>query len=105
MVANKEIDFALDSFGVTHERLTVGDYLLFANGGFGRMYIKNPKDSYDWTVYTKSFTVNAWLFFFLFCIGLPFLLWILMFDCKFQEKTCIRKIFAWDKIKAFPSYS
>ena len=83
MVANKEVDFALDSFGVTPERLSIGDYILFSNGGMGRMYIKNPKDGFDWTVYTKSFTVDAWIYFFLFCFSLPFLLWILMFDCKY----------------------
>ena len=85
MVANKEVDFAVDSFGVTPERLTVGDYLLFANGGMGRMYIKNPKDGYDWTVYTKSFTVDAWIAFFLFCFVLPLLLWLPMFDCTYNN--------------------
>ena len=88
MVANNEVDFAIDSFGVTDERLTVGDYLIFSNGGYERLYIKNPKDGFDWTVYTKSFTVEAWIYFFLFCFGLPFLLWIPMFDCKYSIRIC-----------------
>ena len=81
MVVNGDVDFALDSFGMTNERLVVGDYLIFSNGGFGRIYIRNPKDGFDWKVYTKSFTFDAWIGFYLFCLGLPFFLWILMFDC------------------------
>ena len=88
MVVNGEVDFALDSFGMTNERLVVADYVIFDVGGKGRMYIRNPKDGFDWTVYTKSFTRDAWIGFYVFCFSLPFLLWIVMFDCKF----CVREI-------------
>lgn len=37
MVVNGEVDFALDSFGMTNERLVVADYVIFDVGGKGRM--------------------------------------------------------------------
>ena len=83
MVVNGDVKFALDSFGMTNERLAVADYVIFGVGGKGRMYIRNPKDGYDWYAYTKSFTMDAWIGFYLFIFCLPFILWIIMFDCKF----------------------
>ena len=85
MTVSGEVDFSLDSFGVSNERMEVADYLLFLKGGAGRLYTRNPADGYDWGVYTFPFTLWAWIGFDLFCFFMPFLLMCLMFDCAYIE--------------------
>ena len=78
MVLNGEVDFAIDSFGITKERMEVVDYLIFAKGGMGRIYIRNPKDGRDWKVYIKPLRQEAWIGILLFCIITPILMMIVL---------------------------
>ena len=78
MVLNGTVDFALDSFGITKERMDVVDYLIFGKGGMGRIYIRNPKDSRDWKVYVKPLRKETWIGILLFCIIVPILMMVIL---------------------------
>ena len=55
------VDFAMSHFGMTPSRHTVMNYIMVSKGGEGRIYIKNPTDSLDWTVYGEPLVVEAWI--------------------------------------------
>ena len=78
MVLDGTVDFALDSFGITKERMDVADYLIFAKGGMGRIYTRNPKDGRDWKVYIKPLRKEAWIGILLFCIIVPILMMVIL---------------------------
>ena len=78
MVLDGTVDFAIDSFGITKERMDVADYLIFAKGGMGRIYTRNPKDGRDWKVYIKPLRKEAWIGILLFCIIVPILMMVVL---------------------------
>ena len=45
MVLNGKVDITIDVFGITIERMEAMDFLPLLNGGNGRLYIRNPRDS------------------------------------------------------------
>ena len=82
MVLDGLVDIAVDAFTITEERKEVVDFLQLLQGGKGRLYTKNPRDSYDWGVYTKPLTNDVWLVVILFIIVVPILLMLAMVNCK-----------------------
>ena len=82
MVLDGVVNFAVDSFGITNERMNVVDYLIFGKGGMGRIYTRNPKDGRDWKVYIKPLRKEAWIGILLFCIITPTLMMIILLGSK-----------------------
>ena len=82
MVLQGHVDFAIDSFGITNERMDEIDYLILTEGGRGRIYIRNPKDGVDWNVYTKPLRKEAWIGILFFSILVPIIMMGFMFRSK-----------------------
>ena len=74
------VDFAINDFGYTKERGEVAKFLEFNEPNYGQIYIRNPKETYDWLVYTKPLTNEAWTGIVLFAISVP--LFLVVLDCK-----------------------
>ena len=83
LVHERKVDFAVDPFGWRKDRLKVVDYLAMNKRAFGQIYIANPQDSYDWMVYLKPNTTDAWIAVSLFFLLIPPIMAVLMTDCKY----------------------
>ena len=55
---------------------------MLASQEHGYIYIRNPRETFDWEIYTKPLTINAWMGLLLFGLVVPILLLIPMYDCK-----------------------
>ena len=67
------VDFVVDNFAITAERMEILDYITIYGPSHGRIYIRNPKESIDIEVYTNSLRRSSWFGLPLFCICVPFL--------------------------------
>ena len=85
MVVDGMVDFAVDKFGITEERMKVADYLIINKGGKGRLYTKNPADSLDWGIYAMPLMDDVWIVILIFCALIPFLMVIATVDCKYTK--------------------
>lgn len=62
MVVDNKVDLALKTFGMRENRAKVADYLIVDDDpGLGRFYIKNPRNTYDWTVFFQPLLEEAWI--------------------------------------------
>ena len=82
MVKDDKVDLALLPFGYTKERTKIVDYLMIGKREHGRIYIRNPRETFDWGVYTKPLRKEAWIAVLLAFLVLPIFMMITMFDCK-----------------------
>ena len=80
LAVNGKVDFAINDFGYTQERGEVAKFLEFNEPNYGQIYIRNPKETYDWLVYTKPLTTEAWTGIMIFTIFVP--LFLVVLDCK-----------------------
>ena len=69
-----EVDFAMSHFGLRPDRFTVMNFIMVSKGGAGRIYVKNPKDSFHWTIYAEPLTLNAWIYVAIFLAFIPILM-------------------------------
>ena len=57
------------------DRATVGDYLMtYVHPMIGYFYIKNPRDTYDWTVFFQPLKWWAWIGLTIFSLVIPVLI-------------------------------
>ena len=89
LVLDRKVDFAADSFGITELRSRVISYLPLFAGGKSRIYIKNPRETFDWEIYTKPFRKVTWVGVMSFSVILPVLMVITMVNCKPISKCVI----------------
>ena len=73
MATNGYVDFVVDNFAITAERMEILDYIPIDGPSHGRIYIRNPKESIDIEVYTNSLRRGSWFGLPLFCFFVPFL--------------------------------
>ena len=85
MVLDGTVDFAADSFGITEIRSKVIQFLPLFSGGNSRIYIRNPRETFDWEIYTKPFRKVTWVSVLSFSILLPILMVIAMVNCKLKS--------------------
>ena len=64
--------------------MEVIDYIPMNPAGIGQVYIRNPVGSVeaDLTVYFKPLETQAWIAIVLFCLFVPTLMTIVVFECK-----------------------
>ena len=62
------VDFGINDFAITEDRMNKMDFLIIGQVAMGRIYIRNPKDGVDWSVYIKPFKIRAWIGIILFCV-------------------------------------
>ena len=74
LVHDRKVDFAVDPFGWRKDRFQVVDYLPMNKPALGRLYIANPKETFDWYVYTKPLTFDSWCAVALFILFVPLLM-------------------------------
>ena len=84
MVLDGKVDFAINNFGITKERMNSVDFLIFGKGGMGRIYVQNPKDGLDWKVYTKPLNDGAWKWIVLFFLVVPVPMMIVALGSRFK---------------------
>ena len=83
LVADKRVDFALNTFGVRKSRAKAVDYLIINKYvGQGWFYIKNPRNTYDWTVFFQPLYEEAWIGLLVFSFITPLLIAIIEFFRK-----------------------
>ena len=78
-----KVDFALNAFGVTKERREVSAYISFDDNAYAHMYIRNPRETMDWEVYTKPLRLDTWIALLIFCLIIPIIVKLLTIDCKY----------------------
>ena len=82
MVADEKADFAITTF-VMRENAKIIDFLILsAKPAFGWFYIKNPRDTYDWTVFFQPLYAEAWIGLLFFSVLVPILMALLVFFRK-----------------------
>ena len=65
-------------------RAKVVDYLITdERASVGRFFIKNPRDTYDWTVFFQPLWIDAWIGLVTFSLVIPVLIAIVIFFRKF----------------------
>ena len=73
---------ALQTYGITPTRMKIVDYLTTTNGVTGKIYIKNPTETFDWMVYLNPLRMEAWIGIVTFCILIPVLMSIVLYFRK-----------------------
>ena len=64
-------------------RAKVADYLIVDDDpGLGRFYIKNPRNTYDWTVFFQPLLEEAWIGLITFSFLVPIFIFIVVFFRK-----------------------
>ena len=83
LTAGGEVDIGLAPFVVRKTRAKVVDYLI-SNENFlhGYFYIKNPRDTYDWTVFFLPLWKEAWIGLMVFAFVTPILIAMIVFIRK-----------------------
>ena len=75
MILNKKVDFAISTFALRESRMKVVDFMVVQSATTrGYIYLQNPKETFDWEVYTKPFWKQTWIFVILFCVVFPLLM-------------------------------
>ena len=84
MLVDDTIDFAISAYSVRKSRSKAADYLITSHSvGEGRFYIKNPSDTYDWTVFFQPLYREAWIGLIVFSFVIPFLIAMLAYFRKY----------------------
>ena len=76
MAVNGVVDIAVDDFGYTKERAEVVDFISFGAPNFGRIYIRNPRETFDWEAYTGPLRKESWIGVAIFSIVVPLFIMI-----------------------------
>ena len=82
IVKDNQIDVAVVPFGYTEERNKIVDFLMLASQEHGYIYVRNPRETFDWEVYTKPLRIETWIGLLLFGSLVPILMFIPMYKCK-----------------------
>ena len=83
MLVNQKLDFAISTFSQQQSRRKVVDYIVVNNNpSRGYIYVKNPKETFDWVVYAQPFWQDAWIGTILFCTLFPVLIAIVVINRK-----------------------
>ena len=85
LINNDLVDFAINSFGWRKDRLELVDYIPMNGPSTSLVYIKNPKDTFDWNVYLTPLTPNAWKGVIIFSLIMPILMTISIADSKYMS--------------------
>ena len=80
MVVDGKVDAVIAPFLYSKERNEVLDYINLVDTEYGRIYIQNPKEEFDWEVYTKPLRAESWAGILLFCLIAPIILRVAMCD-------------------------
>ena len=82
LLLETDAQLAIAPFAYTVERIEVLNYIYLIPPEYGRLYIRNPEETFDWRVYIKPFRIEAWIGATLFCLISPILFRALMHDCE-----------------------
>ena len=79
MIVNDEVDFAISTFGLRESRMKVVDFMVTSSQIYrGYIYVQNPKETFDWTVYGRPFWQETWIVVIVFCAIIPILMAIIL---------------------------
>ena len=82
----------MSHFGMIPQRRTVMEYIIISSGGKGRIYIRNPTESFDWKVFTEPLVKDAWIGVALFVFLVPLAMTLVMLPCKLIFNIYKRKL-------------
>ena len=83
LTANGEVDFAISPMLLRENRAKVVDYLITKEDAYiGYFYIKNPRHTYDWTVFFQPLWEEAWIGLIVFTFVTPLLIAMIAFVRK-----------------------
>ena len=87
LVADDLVDLSIRIWGVRQNHAKVVDYLIInPSSAIGRFYIKNPRNTYDWTVFFQPLRKEAWIGLLLFSFLTPFLIAVITYFSKQRHK-------------------
>ena len=79
MILNEKVDFAISSFSLSESRMKVVDFMVTQSSNVrGYIYIKNPKETFDWDVYGQPFWENTWIFVIAYSVIIPIFVMIIV---------------------------
>lgn len=100
LALERKVDFAMSHFGLRPDRFSVMNFIMLSKGGKGRIYVKNPKDSFHWTIYAEPLKFRAWIYVGMFLVFIPILMRVAVHSGKYSSfrqcfmicgnKKCIR---------------
>ena len=77
------MDFAINPMLLRENRAKVVDYLITKEDAYiGYFYIKNPRNTYDWTVFFQPLWEEAWIGLIVFTFVTPLLIAMIAFVRK-----------------------
>ena len=76
-------DFGASAFIMSQARSSAVDYLPTLMVSYQQFFIRNPAEQYDWEAYTLPLSRDAWIAIGAFCLVLPLIMVVTMFDCKY----------------------
>ena len=83
MILNETVDFAISTFALRKSRIEVVDFMVVVSiPKRGYIYVKNPKETFDWEVYAQPFWQHTWLFVILFSFIIPIFMMIILVNRK-----------------------
>ena len=82
IVKDNKIDVAVVPFGYTEERNKIVDFLMLSTQEHGYIFVRNPRETFDWEVYTKPLKIDTWIGVLLFGLLVPIVMFIPMYSCK-----------------------
>ena len=83
MVVDKKADFAISLFAYRKQRTEVIDYLITWPGTLlGRLYIQNPRETFDWKIFFQPLYKEAWIAIAVFSLVIPVLITMIIYYRK-----------------------
>ena len=81
------MDIAINPILIRENRAKVVDYLITKEDAYiGYFYIKNPRNTYDWTVFFQPLWEEAWIGIVVFSLSTPLLITMIVFIRKLLTK-------------------
>ena len=81
-LVDKRNQIGIGPFGYSLERIDVVDFLTLLDPEYAFLYVRNPKETFDWEVYIKPLRKEAWIGVCAFCLITPLLFCATINDCK-----------------------
>ena len=84
-MVDKKVDLAISTFGMPISWAKVVDILVTNEDvALGQIYLKNPRDTYDWTVFFQPLKRWAWIGIIIFSVVIPLLIATIVFFRKYK---------------------
>ena len=86
-IQNKTVDFAVCICAMRESRRKVVDYMVTYNNKLrGYIFVKNPKETFDWDVFGQPFWRSTWILVIIYFMIIPIFMMILFQRRKYSSQ-------------------